>query len=280
MERQLAQQDRMGEREPDPDDREDGDRHRPGHVRQGRPQQREDEHHREERDEGEQDLKRAAEERGRDHPKRRDEGGGLERLRAGGHPEELDLRRPGQADHGRSEDAAAGDDDDDREDDPRDRPEQPGERLRSLAAGQLRPRGPGRSRRRPGAVDCGSGSAVARPPSLRATGQPPSGVRRSRNRRRGATPPDRRGLPRPSRAAEATNLVEGGSPSPRAYSREARTRRGGAMPCIRVATPAISPSRRGSRRSRVASRRAARGSGPAGPRRRPGTPVTSPPPAA
>ena len=132
----------MSERQADPDEREDRDCHRPGHVGQRWTQQRKDQHHRDGRDEDEEDLERGSEVGGGDHAQGAEEGRGFERPGTRGHPEELDLRAPGEPDHRHREDRTSGGDDDDREDDPGDRPEDPGHRFRTApaaAAGTGRP---------------------------------------------------------------------------------------------------------------------------------------------
>ena len=129
VERQLAEQDGVGEREPDPDQREHRHRHRPGHVPERWPGQREDQHHRDRRDERKEDLEGGSEVGGGDHAEGAEERGGLERARTRRHPEELDLRAPGEADHRDGEDRAADRDDEDGEEDPRDCPEDAGHRF-------------------------------------------------------------------------------------------------------------------------------------------------------
>ena len=140
VQRQLAEQHRVGERQPDPDEGEHRHRHRPGDVAERRAEQREDQHQRHGRDQCEEDLEGGPEVGGGDHSRRAEECGRLERSRTGGHPEELDLGGPREADHRDREDRTAGGDDDDREDDPRDRPEHAGERLRAATAAAPHPR--------------------------------------------------------------------------------------------------------------------------------------------
>ena len=215
----LAQQDRVGERQPDPDDGEDRDRHRPGDVRERRPEEGEDEHHREQsrpaRAGSGTNRRRTPRRSSRSWPGRPRPRTGCERavIRNSSicapRPARPSRRRRRRPRRPRSTTAKTH---------PGDRPEDPCQGLR--------PRRPGRPRDpRPA-----SPAAPIRPAASRRRGVPRLAGRRGQSLVPACSPVSADARPRClirlrsrhpalARGAATRNLVEAGSPSPRAYPR-------------------------------------------------------------